>query len=135
MKSPKSTGLSSGSSRQRTRHRQRNPGNRVRPAAIQSFWRWFESVSDELSSHERRTATIRELDRRVRALGKFAWEIGPGSKEPHAFTISPGGDLERLRQTRTIVKQARKLAGWEFHAAKLPKDWSPVFDMGLGSAE
>lgn len=97
---------------------------------ITQFWEWFVTAADRFGENFDNKLLVRELDARVKALGDFAWELGPGLKEKNALVISTGGDCKRLRETRRIVGLAPKISGWEIHPAKPPKQWQPIFKMG-----
>lgn len=98
-------------------------------ATTRAFWKWFESVAGHFGPQFENETLVRELDTRINALGGFAWEIGPGRREASMLAISPGGDPDILAETRNIVACAPKIPGWEFHAAKPPKQWQPIFDI------
>lgn len=98
---------------------------------IQTFWNWFQSVCDKFGSHFQNSEPIVELDSRVASLGEFGWELGPGFQNPSnsSFVISPAGDDTLLQQTRRIVAFAPKCQGWEFYAAKQPKQWNRLLEL------
>jgi hypothetical protein len=96
---------------------------------VREFWLWFESVASAFAENYLQSDLAVELDRRVCGLGCFAWELGPGLTEPNALVISPGGDPQRLQQTRAIVARAPDILNWEFHPAIPPKQWKMVFTM------
>jgi hypothetical protein len=93
------------------------------------FWSWFEAEEFLLKSLIPKSAEWQELDRRVRALGVDAWEIGPAtaSSAQYMFALSPNGDRQRLQTCREIVSNAPSIAGWEFHASKPRKFWKRRF--------
>jgi len=96
---------------------------------VSSFWAWFEKHRDELAADEMDSKLVEELDTRVRRMGNFDWEVGPGRKEPCFFALSPAGEVETLSETRRVIDQAPKLPGWELHPAKPPRQWLLEFDL------
>jgi hypothetical protein len=97
-------------------------------AAIQSFWAWFASQSDELAHDFTNRQLLEELDRLMSAIGDICWELGPGTEAECALTLTPDGDPEWLGVTLRAVSMAPECAGWEFHAARQKKQWtSPQF--------
>ena len=99
--------------------------------AIRDFWDWFDENSDELAKASGYGSLVRQLDERVRRLGNFVWEIGPGLTKQHALVISPGGDLDLLEESKKIVGLAREKKDWEFHYAKPAKEWDMQFEFGI----
>jgi hypothetical protein len=91
------------------------------PAA--QFWKWFQSVSDQLAKEPENEDLHAEIDIQVCKLGSLACEIGPGKSKPWALTLSPGGDAELLSLTKAVVSAAPSNSLWEFNAAKQPKEW------------
>ena len=98
---------------------------------IEAFWSWFERTSPRIARNFEDLALLGEIDARVRELGDFAWEVGPGVDAPNALVISPGGNLELLPHTQRIVAEAPSIPDWEFHAAKPPKRWDLRFSFQL----
>lgn len=101
----------------------------VQTKDYRSFWKWFLDNEARLSAPLSNRPLLKELQRRIRGLGDYCWEIGPGIAAAHALTISPGGDKERLAETQAIVLEAPEVDGWEFHSAKPPKDWKCRFEI------
>lgn len=56
---------------------------------IASFWKWFESVSNDLYLNVKNVDIISELDKKVKMLGPFDWEIGPVDYNVLYLAISP----------------------------------------------
>jgi hypothetical protein len=96
---------------------------------IQSFWRWFSEHSAELAAGSVSQPLVSELERRLFAIHRLDWEIGPGQTSPNLFALSPRGDLKLLRVTRSVIAQAPSLIGWEFHPAKPPRAWKLAFSI------
>ena len=96
------------------------------PSDVRRFWAWFVDNSAALEGELERGAggRIEELDSRVRTLHpQLCWELGPGEQALNMFAISPSGDRRLLDLTDAIVSMAPQIEGWEFHAAKPPKQW------------
>lgn len=96
-------------------------------ANINAFWAYFSANYKSIESVYSTPEFQDEFAGKVRLLGDFEWEIGPGTHEPYSLTISPGGDALRLEMTRIIIAMAPRIIGWEFHAVRLPKDWDLRF--------
>jgi len=96
---------------------------------VTSFWAWFEKQHEKLAADEVEPALLEELDARVRRMGEFDWEVGPGRKQPCFFALSPAGEVEALAHTRRVIAQAPKLPGWELYPAKPPRQWSLEFEI------
>ena len=101
----------------------------MRPERVDSFWKWFVEQQAALAVDQVEAGLLEDLDERVRDLGDFDWEIGPGKKQRCFLALSPRGDREGLAHTREVMSRAPSVAGWEFYAAKPPRDWSLVFTM------
>lgn len=95
------------------------------------FWEWFVAHKNMLANLKPNDSLIEEIDKNVNSLGDFIWEIGPGFNKLHSFTISPGGEVSLLEQTKKIISYAPKLIDWEFHYAKRAKEWSNYFNIFL----
>ena len=93
----------------------------LQPADITEFWNWFISNKDELPSVKPESELFQQLDARIRRWG-FGWEIGPGLKKAHSFTISPNGNEQGMNTTKAIIDEAPKWADWEFYYAKQAKE-------------
>jgi hypothetical protein len=91
---------------------------------IEYFWNWFQKILPKLNAGDLKDDLIDEIDNKVLNLGPFSWEIGPGLIQENSFVISPNGNIELLEQTRKIIDLAPKVAGWEFHCSKPPKNWN-----------
>lgn len=107
------------------------------PAIIGNFWGWFEQNEARITSLFTPTPDsriFRETSANVGTLGAgLGWEIGPGLKQESLFVISPNRDAARLRITKAVVEKAPIVEGWEFHAAKPPKNWRHQLETKLGS--
>ena len=95
------------------------------PAAVASFWTWFQLNAGLFGAEFENRVLLEKLDRKIADLGPWGWEVGPGVKDPTArlLAFSPG-TLEFLADTRKVVDLAPTLGGWEFHAARPPRPWS-----------
>ena len=96
---------------------------------VEGFWRWFASVASEIAADPTEARLVSAMDARVGELGPFAWEIGPGIREPWQFVVSPGGNPDLLTASRAVVSEAPAVPGWEFHASKQPRRWSLEFSI------
>jgi len=95
------------------------------PAAIASFWTWFQLnaglFGEEFDNH----ALFERLDRKIADLGPYGWEVGPAVRlERGSLLAFSPGTLENLEETKAIVDRAPEISGWEFHAARPPCPWS-----------
>jgi hypothetical protein len=99
---------------------------------IQSFWKWFAEHSSGLAGAAVPQPLVSQLEKRLFAIHRLDWEIGPGRTSPSFFALSPRGERELLRVTRSIVAQAPALTGWEFYPAKPPRAWNLVFSVSVG---
>lgn len=91
------------------------------------FWKWFLEHQDNIIEVNSKDSFVKELDKKVKELGNYSWEIGPGKKNSLAFTISPGGDKELLEKTKKIIGFAPNISGWEFYSSIQIKEWSNFF--------
>lgn len=95
---------------------------------VKIFWAWFcknekmikEALEDD--SHSERNVIVERLDNYILEFGMFTWIIGPSAiasqKKMFYFTISPNGDKELLRLSKSIVKLAPQLIDWQFNSSK-----------------
>lgn len=95
----------------------------------QFFWEWFLNHKKEIEEINLNHLFIKDLEAKIKILGDFIWEIGPGLKKPFAFTISPGGDPALLVETKEIISYAPALEEWEFYYSKQIKEWDNYFDI------
>jgi hypothetical protein len=95
------------------------------PAAIASFWTWFQLNAGLFGAEFENRVLLEKLDRKIADLGPYGWEVGPGVRDPAArlLAFSPG-TIENLEETKAIVDVAPPLPGWEFHPARPPRPWS-----------
>jgi hypothetical protein len=98
---------------------------------VSEFWEWFEGIYQCFGDRFQNRDLIEELDTRIARLGKFSWELGPGVKDSHnhALVLTPCGNPELLAETRKVIEVAPPCPGWEFYAAKPPKEWQRTFDL------
>jgi hypothetical protein len=96
---------------------------------VVEFWRWFESISNELLLNQTRADMIAQVDNQITKLGSFDWEIGPLNKTTSYFAISPNLDYKKLEYTRQIVALAPESEGWHFLPSKPPKQWNGIWKM------
>ena len=95
---------------------------------IREFWEWFSEVRHKLEDNFRNNELQAEVSQKVSSLGKYGWELGPGTEKRFSFVISPNGNADVLKETKEIINHAPLLSEWEFHAATPPKSWNePVF--------
>jgi len=102
--------------------------NKVSATDIKKFWNWFVQNCQNFGDNFENNTLIDELDRWVKRLGNFSWEIGPGIKKENLFVISPNGNLQLLPETKNIIDNSRKCDGWEYYYAKPAKNWNPIFE-------
>ena len=91
-----------------------------------SFWSWFEAAESRLRTLGPDSAAWKELDEQVGKLGIKAWEVGPAtvSTARYSLALSPNGDREAYRLTRSVVALAPTIPEWEFLPAKPRKHWA-----------
>ena len=99
--------------------------------ATKRFWRWFKEHLQEIEAGYDADRVVKEIDRHVRSLGPFTWEIGPGRDKEFSFVLSPGGNASLVNMCRRVVSRAPIFASWELHSSKPPKDWSYKFSFLL----
>lgn len=95
---------------------------------ISSFGEWFETqekrirdiLNDEL--HPEREELVQMMDNQVLSLGLFTWEMGPDGSNAFYLTISPNGDPELLRLSKSIVGASPAFPDWTFYYAKPIKE-------------
>lgn len=92
------------------------------------FWSWFLKYQDQFGENFENQKLIEELDEKVLDLGNFVWEIGPGTEKQNMLVISPGGDVEKLKDTEELVSLAPNCSDWEFYSSKPPKKWNLIFE-------
>ena len=105
-------------------------------AQILEFWRWFSNIASSLSADLQNPLLLKELDSRLAHLNsKLSWEVGPGSSEPWQLIISPNLDPELRQTAMDIIAHAPVLEGWEFYAARRPKEWDYKFCIERAGSE
>lgn len=95
------------------------------PAAIASFWTWFQLNAGLFGEEFENRVLLEKLDRKIADLGPYGWEVGPAVRleRGRLLAFSPGS-LDRLEETRRIVDGAPSLPSWEFHPARPPRPWN-----------
>lgn len=93
------------------------------------FGDWFLYHEKNIEEIELSKSFIDELETKIKTLGDYTWEIGPGFNKPLAFTISPGGAPCLLLETKKIISYAPLLDKWEFYASRRIKQWNNYFDV------
>lgn len=86
-------------------------------AKIAEFWRWFQTIANDLAANFENERLLALLDERVSELGDVLWELGPGKAEENALIITPDGSKDWLPVTWHIVELAPRISGWEFQSA------------------
>jgi hypothetical protein len=99
---------------------------------VVAFWQWFEVACSKFQPAALDSARINELESRLKRLGDFDWEIGPGGKQKFMLSFSPKGDARLLLFLRTVVDHAPILNDWEFHAGKPARKWDISFSIESG---
>lgn len=93
-------------------------------AGIDAFWTWWPGIAPRIGAaiEQRRfeEALVAEVTAKVQAIDpKLTWELGPGTRAQHAFSLSPNGQPELRRATERWVRAAPASGGeWEFHPAR-----------------
>jgi len=92
---------------------------------IKGFWQWFRQNQSQITHlysaknfNDLSTAINREIDR---VDVHLAWEIGPGRRKPHLFTISSEGNLELRYIAEQMIGLAPELTEWEFYSSRPPR--------------
>jgi len=99
---------------------------------VRAFRECVAGLPGPPASHFGDDRLLQELDTRVEKLGAaVSWEIGPGTTQPCALSITPDGDPELLPVCKHIVSLAPTVPGWEIHPAKPPKQWDLQFTVQL----
>lgn len=101
---------------------------------IKSFWKWFSSNADTLASlleQDRVDELARMLGPSLKSLDqRVGWELGPGTSERCAFSISLNGALINVPIAQAIADGApKKLKGWEISIGRPPKSWDGRFEL------
>lgn len=94
---------------------------------IQNFWNWFKENSSKINPEVITEDMIDTLDSKILELGDFAWEIREGISKPNMLIISPGGDVELLEHTKSIIENSLAIDEWEFEYFKPAKEWDYSF--------
>lgn len=105
------------------------PLNAASDAKIAKFWRWFQTIANDLAANFENEGLLAELDERVSELGDVSWELGPGKAEENALAITPDGSKEWLPVTQHIIELAPRISGWEFQSARPQRDWDMQFSI------
>lgn len=100
---------------------------------IKDFWKWFSTLADRLATDYENKSILDTLNKKVLELGDFSWELGAGVQKENAFTISPNGDPDLLKQTKLIISLAPEFSAWELYSSKQPKQWELLFEIELES--
>ena len=92
---------------------------------IRAFWDWWKEARGRLEGAIESRALeplVGEISDRVKAIDpRLAWELGPGLKARHAFTLSSEGNSEiRPLAQRWLAAAPEPDATWEYHPARLP---------------
>ncbi|CAM1352208.1 hypothetical protein [Tenacibaculum ascidiaceicola] len=90
---------------------------------INNFWNWFSTNEENLSPEKITNELISELDNKILSLGDFSWEIREGKNKSNLLVISPGGDVDLLKNSLEIIKESPDSSNWEFLHYKPAKDW------------
>lgn len=96
----------------------------MKHSKISSFWEWFETQERRIreilddEQHPDREELVQMMDNQVLNLGLFTWEMGPDSSNTFYLTISPNGDPELLKLSKSIVKASPSFSAWTFYYAK-----------------
>ena len=103
---------------------------------IAAFWSWFSAASRSLTE-DSITDFSSLLDRKIRNLGPYSWEIGPALKKENEWfiAISPGGNRNLLKDTRSIAKQAPDIPKWEVYSSLPQKNWNHTFVVNSNGEE
>ncbi|HRI69810.1 MAG TPA: hypothetical protein PK156_36525 [Polyangium sp.] len=96
---------------------------------IAAFWRWFQTIADDLAADFEDEQLQAELDKRIAQLGDISWELGPGIVEENALVMTPDGSRDWLPVTQHIVELAPRISGWEFQSARPPRKWDMQFSI------
>lgn len=97
---------------------------------LNEFWDWFEEISVALSADPNNGKLLGELDHRITEIDRrLTWEIGPGEREEWQLVISPNLNRDLRALARRVVSHAPSIENWEFHSARLPKDWDYKFEL------
>ncbi|CAM3163146.1 hypothetical protein DRF59_11295 [Chryseobacterium flavum] len=95
-----------------------------------NFWNWIENNIEYLTPKKITAEYIDLLDAEIEKIGDFSWEIGFDNRVNKNFlTISPEGDAELLKLSRTIINEAPAIEGWIFYSSKPPKQWKLIFNL------
>src|SRR5215469_14206725 len=96
---------------------------------VKDFWRWFKSISEELYLDIKNTRIIEAIDKKIKLLGPFDWEIGPINGDVMFLAVSPNLDLDLLKDTKEIISYAPECRNWIFLSSKPKKEYTPVWRM------
>jgi hypothetical protein len=90
---------------------------------IQDFWEWFDEnrqviekvVSESL--HPQTNYVVEQLDQHLLGMGKLKWQLENPQPFKFTLTLSPNNERKLLAITQSIVQNANKAHGWEYHHA------------------
>lgn len=101
----------------------KRPEKNMNNLDVENFWTWFETNKElfrpEIISNE----NIDKLNSKILSLGDFDWEIREGITKENLLIISPGGNLDLIESTKSVIALAPLLSEWEFLHYKPSKKW------------
>lgn len=88
---------------------------------IREFFQWLEKKLSKLTNSKELQL---EVTKKLKSLHPdLHWEAGPTSQGDKFFAFSPNLNEGLLAVTNILVKNAPKITGWRFFAAKPKKNW------------
>lgn len=90
---------------------------------INDFWDWFENnlhiIEDVILGRqtEKRNEIIDGFDDHILGFGKLKWILDEPQTDQFQLVISPNGDTDLWKITRSIISQAPDLGHWTFNDA------------------
>lgn len=97
------------------------------------FWSWFSGVvpqlQQQLDDDSVDDGLLGELDQAILSLGDFGWEVGPDEDgSGYIFVLSPGSDLELLKEAEAVIAEAPRFARWRLFSCRPKKTgWTLKF--------